>query len=233
MCSLNKRNSQFIITLEDDSEGVDGLVDKDAGEGREMVGILGGEILAGAATAAMALNFGMTLQVVGETFGNNRSLLDNLHMLRLVAVDFVDKQGIVGATQNDAVDVGTVCHQLVDVFLDKVVGTVAIALTVLDQWHPHGAGMTMDLEIGVHPFNLDVIAAAGDGAWCAEHADVACAGFGSHIFHRGTYNAQHAALGSQGGEVLLLDGAQRLGRGGVASQDDEVAALSKQVFHSL
>ena len=93
--------------------------------------------------------------------------------------------------------------------------------------------MAVNLKVGVHPFNLDVIAAAGNGARCAEHADVASAGQLANFLHRGTHDAQDAAVGGEGGEILLLDGAQGLGRGRVAGQDDQVTTLFEQVLHGL
>ena len=56
-----------------------------------MVGILSGEVLAGAAAAAMALDFGMPLQIVGKTVGNDRSLLNHVHTFGLETVDFIDE----------------------------------------------------------------------------------------------------------------------------------------------
>ena len=101
-----------------------------------MVRILGSEVLAGATAAAVPFNFRMALQVVGQAVGDYRALLYHVQSLWLVKVDFVDEQGIVRASQDDRVDVGTLVHELINVFLDKVVGTVAIALAVLDQRHP-------------------------------------------------------------------------------------------------
>lgn len=118
--------------LQDDAVGVNGFVDEDAGQGGEVVGVLGGKILAGATAAAMALDFRVALQVVGQTVGDNGSLLDDVQPLWLVMVDFVDKQGVVGTSQNDRVDIGALVHELVNVFLDKIVCAVAAALAVFD-----------------------------------------------------------------------------------------------------
>ena len=77
------------MALQDDALGIDGLVDKYAGQGREMVGILGGEVAAGAPSAAVALDFGMASQVVGQAVGYDRPLLDDVHALWPVLVDLV------------------------------------------------------------------------------------------------------------------------------------------------
>ena len=198
-----------------------------------MVGVLGSEILAGAAAAAMLFDFRMALQVVGQAVGDDRPLLHHIQPLWLVLVDFVDEQGVVSASQNDRVDVGALVHELIDVFLDEVVGTVAIALAVLDQWHPHGACMAVYLEIWVHPLNFNVIAAAGNRARGAEHADVARVGQFPHLFHGWPDDAQHTSFGRQCGQVLLLDRAQGLGRGRITCQDYQVASLCEQVLDSL
>ncbi len=80
--------------------GIDRLVDKDARQGGEMVGILGRVIVAGAAAAAMSLYLGMALQVVGKAVGNDGTLLDDVHALGHVFVDLVDEQWVMGATQD-------------------------------------------------------------------------------------------------------------------------------------
>ena len=76
---------------QDDATGVDGFVDEDACQRREVVRVFGCEILAGAAAAAMVFNFRMTEQIIGEAFGHNGSLLDNIHTVGHILVDFIDK----------------------------------------------------------------------------------------------------------------------------------------------
>ena len=49
----------------------------------------------------------------------------------------------------------------------------------------------------------------------------------------GADDAQHAARGVQAGQVFLLNGAQGFGRGGVAGQDDQRAALAKKGLDGL
>ena len=213
--------------------GIDGLVDKHTRQWREMLGILGSEITASAALAALALNLGVALQVVCEAVGHDGALLDDVYPLGHVFVDFVDKQRVVGAAQDYRIDIRALGHQQVNVFFHKIVGAIAVTLAVLDQWHPHGAGMAMHLAVRVHSLNLDVVAAASDSAWRAKDPDVSRVGQLTHLLDGGAHNAQHAPLGGEGGEVLLLDRAQRLGRGGVAGQDNQVAPLGKQVLDRL
>lgn len=212
---------------------VDGLVDEHAGQWREVVGILSSIVVAGSALAAMALNLRVALQVVGKTVGNNRALLDDAYAFGSVLVDLVDEQGVVGAAQNDCVDIGTLRHELVDVLLHEVVGTVTITLAVLDKWYPHGAGVPMNLEVRIHPFNLDIVAAACYGARRAEYTDVSSASQFTYFFHSRTHDTQDTAVGSKSGEVVLLNGSQRFGRSRVARQDDQVASLFEKMFYGL
>ena len=94
--------------LEDDAAGIDGLIDKHTGQWGEVVRVLGGEVFACAALAAMTLDFRVTLQVVGKAVCHDGPLLDNIHALGHILVDFVDEQGIVGATQDDGVYFGAI-----------------------------------------------------------------------------------------------------------------------------
>ena len=101
----------------------------------------------------------------------------------------------MGTAQDDGVDVGTILHQQVDILLDEVIGAVAATLTVLDQRHPHGACVAMNLITRVHALNLDVVTAAGDSARRAKHADVPRVRQFAHFLDRGAHDAQHAAVG--------------------------------------
>ena len=83
--------------------GVDGFVDKDAGKGGEVVWIFGRKITASPATAAMTLNFGMAVQVIGKAFGHNGTLLDDFDTIGCVLAYFINEQGIMGASQNDRI----------------------------------------------------------------------------------------------------------------------------------
>ena len=154
--------------------GINGLVDKHTRQWGEMLGILGSEVTASAALAALALNLGVALQVVCEAVGHDGPLLDDVDPLGHVLVDLIDEQGVVGAAQDHGIDVGALAQQQVNVFFHEIVGAVTAALAVLDQRHPHGAGVAVNFAVRVHPLDLDVIAAAGDGAWRIKHSDVAC-----------------------------------------------------------
>ena len=58
-------------------------------------------------------------------------------------------------------------------------------------------------------------------------------GFSAEGFHGRSYDAQHTPVGVDAWEVVLLDAAQGLGRGGVASQYDQVAAHSEEPFYTF
>ena len=49
-----------------------------------MVWVLGREVVASAALAAMALDFGVASQVIGQAVGHNGSLLDDVHAVGLL-----------------------------------------------------------------------------------------------------------------------------------------------------
>lgn len=174
---------------QDHSPGVDGFVDKHAGQGGEMVGILGREILARTTAAAVMLNLRMALQVVGKAVGDNGTLLDDIHALGHVLIDFINEQGVMCAAQDDRVNIGALAQQQVDILLDKIVGAVTLALAVLDQWHPHRAGVAVYLEVGIHPLNLNVIAAAGNRARRAKHTDVTRVRQFANLLHRWAHHA--------------------------------------------
>ena len=52
-------------------------------------------------------------------------------------------------------------------------------------------------------------------------------------FGRGTDYAEHAAVRVEEREVVLLYGAEGLGRCGVAGKDDELAAAGEEVAYGL
>ena len=50
----------------------------------------------------------------------------------------------------------------------------------------------------------------------------------THHLNRGAYDTQYAQSGLHMGQVVLLNGAQGLGRSGVAGQDDNAATTGKE-----
>ena len=62
---------------------------------------------------------------------------------------------------------------------------------------------------------------------------MASAGQGTHSLYRGTNDAQHAPMGVELRKVMLLNGAQRLGRSRITGQDDQVTAFLEERFNAL
>ncbi len=58
-------------------------------------------------------------------------------------------------------------------------------------------------------------------------------GPGHGLFHRGDQHPQDPEAGVAGRQPDLLDAPQGPGRGGVAGQDDEAAALAEEIIHRL
>ena len=81
--------------------------------------------------------------------------------------------------------------------------------------------------------DLEFVAFRTNRALCAENAHVARARQVAHGFDGGANHPQHAAIGCHVRQILLLDGAQGLGRGRVAGQDDEFAAAGEEFRHGL
>ena len=139
----------------------------------------------------------------------------------------------MGAAQDDGIDERVGLHQLVDVFLHEVVGPRPLRLALLHQRHPEGAWLPGDADVRVQFLYLQAIAVALDGALGGQYAHVAGGGQLADDFGRGPDDAQHAAVYIPAGQVVLLYGAQRLGRGSVASQHHQVAAAAEEVLHGL
>ena len=139
----------------------------------------------------------------------------------------------MGAAEDDGIDLGVEAHDLVDTLLDEIVGSGGVGLVVLDEGYPEGAGDTRDLDVGVELADLEGVALAADGALGGEHAHVAALREAADDLGGGADDAQHAALGIPLRQVVLLDGAQGLGGGGVTAEDDEVAPHLEELHHGL
>ena len=64
---------------------------------------------------------------------------------------------------------------------------------------------------------------AVDGAGSAEHADVACARDAAEALDGGAYHAEDAPCRVDARQVILLNGAEGFGGGGVAREYDEAS----------
>ena len=170
----------------------------------------------------------MAAEVVLQRSRHIVALRDDAHGGGRILHDFVHEQGVVGAGQDEGVDVGIEAEHLVEPLFDKIVRTGRVVLAVFHQRHPHRAGHPRDRNVGVALVQLEFVTAGADGALRGQDADMAGVGEAAHHLHRGADDAQHAALAAEAGEVVLLNGAEGFGRSGVAGQDDEFATAVEE-----
>ena len=213
--------------------GLNVAAEEDGGVLVEIEGVLSGQVTAVAASCDALLHLGMALQVVLEAVGHIFALCHQSDVTGTELAQFAQQEGIVCATEYDGVDVGVAREQLVDVFLNEVINTRTVVLLVLDQGNPHGAGLTGDSHAWVQFAYLYVVGVTADGALCGKDAYMAVAGETAYNLGCGTYDAQHTAIGINRGQVALLNGAQRLGRGRVAGQDDQRTPHLEEATHGL
>ena len=72
-----------------------------------------------------------------------------------------------------------------------------------------------------------------DGAFGGDDPDALGPGPGHGLFHRGNQHPQDPEIRVPFRQPDLLDAPQGPGRGGVAGQDDEAAALAEEIVHRL
>ena len=205
-----------------------GLVHEDARRVVELVAVLRRQVAARAVLGARRFNLGMPPEIVLQALGHVFALRYHAHAPRRVLQYFVEQQGVVRASEYYGVDVAVEHHQLVDALLDEVVGSRRVILVVLDERHPQRAGHPRHLYVGPQLGYLHAVAAALDGALGGQHAHVARQRQPAYAFGRGADYAKHAARGVDARQVVLLDGAQGLGRRRVAGYDDQAAAHREQ-----
>ena len=218
---------------EGDVVDVDGFVEEDLGLLLELVGVLGGEVVDGGGLGAALVDLGVAIKVGLEALGDVFALGDDAHARGEVFQDLRHEQGVMGAAEDDGVDLGIFTHDLIDAFLDEVVGSRGVGFVVLDEGHPEGAGDARDLEVGVELVDLEIVALALDGALGGKDAHMTRFRQAADDLGGGADDAEDAALGVDLRQVVLLDGAQGLGGGGVTAEDDEVAAHLEELQHGL
>ena len=199
----------------------------------KLVGVLGGEVAAGGVACTLLLNLGVAHEIVLEATGHILALGDDAHAGWSVFEYLGQQDGVVGTAQDDAVDVGVERHQLVDALLDEIVGTGTVGLVVLYERNPEGTSHTRDVDVGPELANLHVVAVALHGTLGGEQTHMAVACEMADGLYRGAYHAEHASRGVPLGQVVLLYGAQSLGRGGVAAQDNQLATHAEELEHRL
>ena len=93
--------------------------------------------------------------------------------------------------------------------------------------------MPGDGNVGGRFFDFKGVRLRVDGACRGQYADVAREREMAHRFDGGAYHSQHAAGGVEACEVYFLNGFECFGRGGVAGQYDEMAAVAEERLDGL
>jgi len=91
----------------------------------------------------------------------------------------------------------------------------------------------MNFQMGEKMAYLYQIRAGLYGAFGAKHANFLCLGIVAYNFGSWADNAEHTFCGIEVFHILLLYSAQRLSRGGIASQDDQGATHLEHLLHTL
>ncbi len=177
--------------------------------------------MASATASEPLVHFGVATKIVLKAGGDVLTLGNDGDAAGKVATDFVEKQRIVGASEDDGVDERILGKEFVDGVLDEVIGTRFVELVVLDQRHPHGAGLAHDGAFGIEFLYLQIVGTGKDGSLGGQHTDVVGVGKFSDHFGSRSDDTEHTAVGCMLGQVVLLDGTQGFGGGCVAAEDDE------------
>ena len=171
----------------------------------ELFRILGGEVVCLTIFVAPLLDLRMAHEVVFETLCHVFALWDDADTCRQVFQDLRHEQRIMGAAEDDGIDLGVETHDLVDALLDEVVGTGGVGLVVFHEGHPEGTGDACDLQVGMEFVDLQIVTFTLDGALGGEYAHMTAFRQAADNFCRGADNAQHTALRVDLRQIHLLD----------------------------
>ena len=172
-------------------------------------------------------------EIFGEALSHVFALRYDAHARGNVFHDFVHQQRVVRAAEDKRVDVGVGAKEFADALLYEIVRARRVKLIVLHQRHPHRASHARELHVRPKLMDFHAVRAGVHRAHRGEQSHVARLRERPDGFHRGADNAQHAAVGVYLRQVALLNGAQCLGRGGVAGQYHEAAAALEEHLDCL
>ena len=213
--------------------GLHVVAHEEAGGLVEALRVFGGEVAASGAAGAEGVHLGVAAEIVLKAAGYVFALGNNGDALGHGLAYLGQEEGEVGAAEYHEVYLRVALEKPANGLADEVVGAGPVVFEVFHQRHPHGAGLAGDGDVGEEFADFEVVGLGGDGTGGGENADVARAGEPAGDLGGGTDDAKHAAAGVETGQVVLLYGAQGLGRGGVAGQDDQRATHIKKTPHSL
>ena len=213
--------------------GLHVVAHEEAGGLVEALRVFGGEVAASGAAGAEGVHLGVAAEIVLKAAGYVFALGNNGDALGHGLAYLGQEEGEVGAAEYHEVYLRVALEKPANGLADEVVGAGPVVFEVFHQRHPHGAGLAGDGDVGEEFADFEVVGLGGDGTGGGENADVARAGEPAGDLGGGTDDAKHAAAGVETGQVVLLYGAQGLGRGGVAGQDDELAAAAEEGHDAL
>ena len=199
----------------------------------ELLWILCGEIMYLAVLRTALFELRMAQEILLQAAGHILTLRDDTDARRQMLQNLRQQQGIMGAAEDDGIDLRILTQNLIDALLDEIVGAGGVGFIVFHQRHPERTGHARDLNIGMQLMDLEVIALALDGALGGKDAYMARLCQTADNFCRGPDNAQHTARGVDLRQIVLLNAAQGFRRGGVAAQDDEMATHLEELQDGL
>lgn len=199
----------------------------------EFLGVLGGIEGGGSPFGAEGFEFGMSLEIVGEAFCHDATLLYDMDARRGVLAHFVDEERVVGAAEYEGVNAAVLCKELVEVFLYEVVGSRVEVFVVLDDRDPHGASLLYEEDIGAHLGEFEFVGVRLYGGFGCHQSHGVGLGECFYGFDGRTDDSKDTTVGGKGREVVLLYATQGLGRGGVASEDNELAVEFEEGLYTL
>ena len=182
---------------------------------------------------ALRIHLGVSLQIFFEALSHILTLRNDTDTSREVFQDLRHEQRIMGAAKDDSVDSGIKTHNLVDAFLDEIVGTRRIGFIILHQGHPERTCNTSDLYVGIEFLDFEGLALALDGSLGGEYSHMTALGETADDLCRRTDDAQNSTVGIDLRDIVLLDGAQGLGRSCIATKDNEMATHLEELDDCL
>ena len=96
----------------------------------------------------------------------------------------------MSAGEQYGIDLWILGHQLCDVLTDEVVCSIPLALTILYERYPHGAGLLTYPYLGEELAYLRCIGARGDCTWGGYYSHMTCLGEARYSLHRRTYDPE-------------------------------------------